>query len=291
MPVTLLLDRQGRAVQTLETGHASHLPDNWQWPEPVMLKAADGRTDIYAVVFRPSDFCPEQSYPVLDCSCGDNLPVGSFTNGGAMGTFYAAGAAYAELGFVVVMVASRGTGLRSKAFRADKLSGGCDCPNIPDHIAAIEQLAHRYPYMDLSRVGAVTQTSSALAAYALLQYPDFYRVGIAVNACLDWRLSGAFVEEYYSAGLPAEHDNKTELYELADNLTGKLLIVHGMMDNVIPVAAAFRLIEALQVANKHVDMLLLPNLGHGPSHYVQRYVWDYMLRHLRGEEPPEAFVL
>lgn len=291
MPETLLLDRQGRALQTLETGHVTHLPDNWQWPEPVMLTAADGHTDIYAVVFRPSDFSAEQSYPVLDCSCGDNLPVGSFTNGGAMGTFYAAGAAYAELGFIVVMVASRGTGLRSKAFRADKLSSACDGPNIPDHIAAIEQLARRYPYMDLSRVGAVTQTSSALPVYALLQYPDFYRVGIAVNACLDWRLSGAFVEEYYNAGLPPEQKNNAELYELADKLKGKLLIVHGMLDNVVPVAAAFRLIEALQLANKNVDMVLLPNLGHGPSKYVQRCAWDYVLRHLRGEEPPEAFVL
>ena len=291
MPVSLLLDRNGQTISTLETGSVTHLPEHGQWPEPVMLKAADGETDIYSVVFRPSDFSPEKSYPVLDASASDNLPVGSFTNGGAMGTFYAAGAAYAELGFIVVMVASRGTGYRSKAFRADKLSNGCDCPNIPDHIAAIKQLAQRYPYMDLDRVGVVTQTSSALAAYALLQYPDFFRVGICVNACLDWRLSGAFVEAYYTAGLAPERVNNGELCELAGKLKGKLLIVHGMMDDCIPVAAAFRLIEALQQANKNFDMLLLPNLGHGPSKYVQRRAWDYVLRHLRGEEPPEAFVL
>ena len=99
------------------------------------------------------------------------------------------------------------------------------------------------------------------------------------------------METYYTAGLAPESNNRAELSELAHQLKGKLLIVHGMMDDVIPVAAAFRLIEALQAANKNVDMLLLPNLGHGPSQYVQRCAWDYVVTHLLGEEPPVGFAL
>lgn len=291
MPVSVLLDRDGNELQTVEAGKVNNLPANWQWPEPVVLKAADDKTDIYAVVYRPSDFSPDKSYPVLDCSWGDDIPVGSFTNGTSKNPIYFSAAAYAELGFIAVMVVSRGTCFRSKAFRADKASSVNFAVNLPDHLAAFKQLAERYPYMDLNRVGLATQTSSVLAAYGVFKYPEFYRVGVCVNPLLDWRLEGAFLEEICCAGISSKEDDKEILYKLVPNLKGKLLLVHGMIDNCAPVAGTFRLIEALQQANKNFDMLLLPNLEHGPSKYVQRRAWDYVVQHLLGEEPPEEYAL
>lgn len=130
-----------------------------------------------------------------------------------------------------------------------------------------------------------------MAAYGVLKYPEFYRMGVCVNPLLDWRLEGAFVEETCCAGISSEEDDKEALYKLVPNLKGKLLLVHGMIDNCAPVAGTFRLVEALQQANKNFDMLLLPNLEHGPSKYVQRRAWDYVVQHLRGEEPPVEFEL
>ena len=98
---------------TVEVGEAKGLPEGWQWPEPAMVKAADGKTDIYTVIFRPSDFSPERSYPVIDYTYGSEyVPIGSFQNNAMRTWLYLTGAALAELGFIVVMVNSRGSGLR-----------------------------------------------------------------------------------------------------------------------------------------------------------------------------------
>ena len=291
MPASLLLDRDGHQLQTIEIGIVNNLPENWQWPEPVMLKAADGKTDIYAVVYRPSDFSPDKSYPVIDCSRGEDLPVGSFSNSSAGNFVYMPPAAYAELGFIVVMVASRGTCLRCKAFRAGKESPGHFCVNLSDHLAAFKQLGERYPYMDLNRVGVGGGASGTLGVHGLLKYPEFYKVGVCINPFLDWRLAGDFVAEYFTAGLSPEDNDNDEIYHLIENLEGKLLLIHGMLDNCTPVTATFRLVEALQLANKDFDMFILPNLKHGSCIYALRRCFDHLVRHLQGIEPPKEFEL
>ena len=160
VPVTLLLDRNGQIILKLETADISALPDNWQWPEPVRLVAADGITDIYGLVFRPSDFSPKHSYPVVSSVYNTpDLPrvsKGSFSNGATFGSPYLNAAALAELGFIVVQIDGRGTPFRSKAFHDE--SYGCteSASNLDDHIAGIQQLAKRYPYMDLERVGVTS---------------------------------------------------------------------------------------------------------------------------------------
>ena len=290
MPVSLLLNRTGKEILKLEAGEVPALPTGWQWPEPVMVKAADGKTDLYAVVYRPSDFSADKSYPVLDFSHGDFAPAGSFTNTLTKNYFYLSPAATAELGFIVVMINSRGTGLRSKAFFTDKASSLFFSCQLPDHVAVIQQLAERYPYMDRERVGVGAMTSTSLAAHALLKYPDFYTVGVTRNPCLDWRLSGAFVAEMYCAGAPEDEDEEA-LYKLAGQLKGHLLLVHGLLDDAVPVAETLRLVEALQQANKDFDLLLMPNLGHGANPYVVRRSWDYLVKHLQGVEPPKEVEL
>ena len=281
MPVSLLLDRDGQTLLTLEQGEVPALPTNWQWPEPVMLKAADGVTDIYAVVCRPSDFDPALSYPVVDCSWGDFIPVGSFTNDLANSMFYLTLSAVAELGFIAVMVIGRGTAMRSKSFYDDKAHSLLFSYHIDDHIAALQQLAERYPYMDLTRVGAASHSSSVAPIVGLLDYPDFYKVGVCTNPFSDLSLLGEFYGDHTAAGAP----EGLRIEQEVGRLQGKLLLIHGMLDDCTPVASTFRLVEALQKANKDFDMLLLPNLWHGRSHYAIRRAYDYLVEHLQESIP------
>ena len=294
VPESVLLDRQGEKVMSLETADVSGLPQGWQWPEPVMVKAADGETPIYASVFRPSDFSPDKSYPVLDFSSFvTHGPVGSFSNNYLFGWAYFTAAAYAELGFIVVCIMTRGTDLRGVEFENQKDAVLGYCFHQDDSIAAIKQLADQYPYMDIDRVGlGGSYRNPPNALSGILRYPDFYKVAVSENAASDSRLLSEHVVEYFKAGNEWNEDQRDyHLEGYASQLKGKLLLIHGMIDNTVPVATAFRMIEALQKNNKDFDLLILPNLGHGGSNYAIRRTWDYLVRHLQGIEPPSSFCL
>ena len=286
IPVSLLLDRDGNQLQILETADVSGLPDNCTWPEPVMLKAADGVTDIYGVVFRPSGFDPNQSYPVLDCTYNYASCVGSFSNNTMNNWHYLSTWAYAELGFIALVIFNRGNeGLRDVAFNSYQdpvlpLEPMRFRFNKEDCVAGIQQLAERHTYIDASRVGVVEFCSIPTAVAGLLLYPDFYSVGVSINAQLNSRLF---------ASIGTQDEGYPELEDFAGNLRGKLLLIHGMLEDVMPPAMCFRLIEALQKANKSFDMLMLPNLGHSSSSYTIKRSWDYVVRHLLEIEPPEDF--
>ncbi|MDA7853126.1 S9 family peptidase [Porticoccaceae bacterium] len=296
VPVSLLLDRNGKEILKIETADVSALSDGWQWPEPVKLLAADGKTDIYGLIFRPSDFSPDKKYPVVNhvFNCPDVpwVAKGSFSSGGPFfGISYFDAAALAELGFIVVNIDGRGSPYRYKAFQ-DESHGRSSCASfLEDHVAGIRQLAKRYPYMDLERVGITTHTMTGSgAARGLLEYPDFYKVG--VNGCLhDSRLMAASMwgDKYDGVSGPATEHEYPE--QLVGNLQGKLLLMHGMIDVPCPPAGTFRLVEALVRAGKDFDMLLLPNLAHSMSSYVTRRGWDYLVKYLLGIEPPKEFKL
>ena len=292
VPVSLLLDRQGNVVLELETADVSGLPEGWQWPEPVMLKAADGKTDTYGVVFKPSDFDPNKSYPILDASSFmSHTAVGAFSNSYAGNWPYFTPAAYAELGFIVVTIITRGTELRGSDFENDKDMALTYSFHQDDAVEGIQQLAERYPYMDINRVGlggGYQNPPSTLNG--MLCYPDFYKVGVSENAASDSRLLGDHVIEHAAAGRTWSDDqSEYHLEHYAKNLKGKLLLMAGMIDNTVPVASAFRMVEALQKANKDFDMLFMPNLGHGFSRYVMRRAMDFLVKHLQGIEPPIGF--
>ena len=289
VPVSLLLDRAGNERMVLEAADVSALPEGWRWPEPVCVKAADGETDIYGVIYRPSNFSPDKQYPVLDCSYSYLGSLGSFTNNHLGSWNYFSPAAYAELGFIVVTLVNRGNeGLRDKAFN------DYQDPTMPLHpllqarshkgdcVTGIQQLAERYPYMDIDRVGVVEFGSVPMALTGLLLYPEFYKVGVTQNPQADWRLVGAFGTE--AGDYPSFED-------FAANLQGKLLLIAGMLEDVKPIAMTFRLVEALRRENKNFDMLLVPNLGHSSTGYEVRRSWDYVVEHLLGEIPPEGFQL
>ena len=191
--------------------------------------------------------------------------------------------AYSELGFIVVKFFNRAIpGVRELSFRehADHVM---PYPGMADNFAGIRQLALDRPYMDINRVGAGIH-SSVPTALSVLVYPKFYKVGVSVNAVTDARLLGELGVEFGRTNFPAYED-------FAENLQGKLLLIAGMLDPVSPVTGTFRLIEALQKANKTFNQLLLPSFGREFSGYVTRRTWDYFVEHLLGVKPPDNFEL
>ena len=292
--VSLLLDRKGKEILTLETTDISGLMDDWQWPEPVKLMAADGKTDIYGLVFRPSDFSSTETYPIV--SHVFNVPDacwvsrGSFGNGAILNWPFLDAAALAELGFIVVQIDGRGTPWRHKAFQDESYGNYHAASTLDDHVSGIQQLAKRYPYMDLNRVGIFSPVGSDGGVLGLLQFPDFYKVGVNGDCLHDTRLEAASMvaEMYEGMSVPTY----LPVEEQVDKLQGKLLLIHGMLNTMAPPATTFRVVEALQSANKDFDMLLLPKMGHAlfPD-YLMRRAWDYLIENLMKAKPPAEFPL
>jgi dipeptidyl aminopeptidase/acylaminoacyl peptidase len=215
---------------------------------------------------------------------------GSFSNGACNGWPYFDASALAELGFIVVQLDGRGTPFREKAFHETCYGRAESANNLEDHVAGIRQLAERYPYMDLDRVGIHSLQGGPGAIQGLLHYPDFYRVG--VGACThDSRLMPSTMWGDKYEGLAGADPDYQYPEHFADQLKGKLLFMHGMLDVQNPPAAIYRVIEALQKANKDFDLLSMPTLGHAMNSYMMRRTWDYLVKHLQGIEPPKEFKL
>lgn len=294
-PVSVLIDRERTTITTLETADVSGLPSDWHWPEPVQLKGADNQTDIYGVVFRPPGFTPERRYAVLDFSSGSRsltfVPQGSFINGPCHDFSYFLGSALAALGFIVVSMEGRGTPNRDKAFQDFHYGDVASTSYFPDRIAGLRQLAAKYPYMDLDRVGITGCDNLANSVYGLLNHPDFYSVAV-VHCLLEPRFSFASWGEVYD-GVPINHTaepNTCYAENSVESLRGRLLLIQGMLDTMTA-SSTFRLVDALQKANKDFDMLCLPNEGHTICSYALRRNWDYLVKHLLQIDPPREFHL
>ena len=295
MPVSVLVDRDGREILTLETADVSGLPDDWQWPEAVKLKAADNETDIYGVVFRPPGFSPEKSYPVVDfISSMRHIcchPQGSFINTPYMGSLYIFAAALATLGFIVVTITGRGTPNRNKAFYTHHYGDHAFTSDFSDRIAGIRQLAERYPYMDLERVGiSANENTCHNAIYGPLLHSDFYKVTV-IHCLPDPRWWESALSEAQEITMSETAPLRTAYPEdCVEAFSGKLLLILGLGHGALQ-APTMRLVEALKNSNKDFDMLCIPNMHHAVSSYTQRREWDYLVTHLQGGEPPEQYKL
>ena len=295
-PASYLLDRNGLEILELEVADVSRLPDGWHWPEPVKLLAADGETDIYGLMFRPSNFSPDKSYPVISHVMNSGewtwVSKGSFNTGNCNGVPYCDGAALAQLGFIVVQIEGRGTTLRSKAFR-DESYGWAESINcLEDHITGLKQLADRYPFMDLTRVGITDHMGGSSSVMpAMLEHSDFYKVGVS-GMIVDPRLMAATLNGDIYEGVSGPSSNHKYPEDRVESFSGKLLLISCLLDTCCPPAGTFRIVDALQKANKDVDLLIMPTLGHYlATGYVIRRAWDYLVRNLLNEEPPADFKL
>lgn len=258
--------------------------EHWSAPQIFETVAGDGETLIYGALWKPTNFNPEKKYPIIDNSyTGPHTQVfpkefrSAFSN-----------QALAELGFVVMTVDGRGSAGRSKAFHNfsyKNLGGG-----LEDHICAMRQLAERFPWIDTTRVGIFGHSAGGYdAGRAVLKYPEFYKVAVASSADHDHRMEKAWWPEMYM-GWPVD-----SAYHLQSNITnaanlkGKLLLVHGGIDENVNPSATFKLAEALVKADKQFDMLIFPSQRHGyqgwHSKYFTKMRWNYFVAHLLGEQP------
>jgi dipeptidyl aminopeptidase/acylaminoacyl peptidase len=258
----------------------------------VVVKAADGVTDIYCALYPPHDFDPTKSYPVLDeIYAGPQISITPlrFPLAGGTMTGERSGAIFAALGFVVVAVDHRGSAMRHKAFQDDARLGGIG-RFVDDHVAAITQLAETRPWMDLDRVGIFGHSGGGSGSTrAMLAAPDFFKVAVSSAGNHDDRIYHAWWGEKIF-GLKDEYDFDSHANaSLAANLKGKLFLVHGEMDDNVTPHHTMRLVDALIKANKDFDLLVVPNAEHAilvhTAYWIRRR-WDYFVQHLLGETPP-----
>lgn len=294
-PRTVLRDREGRALLTLEEADISALrAAGWQPPTPFTVQARDGETDLHGLLFRPTDFDETRSYPVINY-----LYPGPQSGSVGSRSFRASHRdlqSLAELGFVVVELDAMGTPGRSKSFH-EAYYGNMGDNGLPDQVGGIRQLAERHPWMDIERVGIFGHSGGGYAAAGgIFRYPDFYDVAVAQAGNHDNRAyEDAWGEKWQ--GLLRENPDGTTTYDnqanqlQAENLEGKLLIAHGTADTNVPVSNTLFVVDALIEANKDFDMLLLPDRGHGFGNepYMMRRRWDYFVEHLLGAETPEQY--
>lgn len=292
-PVSVVRRLDGRVVLTLEEADISALEEiGWNPPMPFKAKGRDGITDVYGLLFRPSDFNPEKKYPIIN-SIYPGPQVGSIGTRSFSIMGRGQTQALAELGFIVVQIDATGTPLRSKAFHTDWY-GDMGDNGLEDQIAAMRQLADKYSWIDLDRVGIYGHSGGGFAsAGAMLRFPDFFHVGVASAGNHDNRGYTYYWSEKYQGLLERQPDG-TDNYEnqanhlLAGNLKGKLLITYGTMDSNVHPNMTLLLINELIKHNKNFDVMVYPNRGHGYFNepYNIRITWDYFVRHLLGKQPP-----
>jgi dipeptidyl aminopeptidase/acylaminoacyl peptidase len=293
-PITIVRDAHGDEVMPLEKADISKLlASGWRPPTPFTVKARDGRTDLYGLMFKPTLLDPSRKYPIVNY-----IYPGPQTGSVGSRSFSAARSdhqALAELGFVVVMIDGMGTPWRSKKFH-EAYYGNMGDNTLPDQIAGMKQLAQQYGWIDLDRAGIWGHSGGGYAtAAAMFRYPDFFKVGISESGNHDNRAYEDDWAEKWMGLLTAE---TTAAYEdqanqtHAKNLKGHLLLAHGMLDSNVPPYNTLLVVEELVKANKDFDLLIFPNQRHGygeMSNYMTRRRWDYFVRHLMGAEPPKEY--
>ena len=293
-PVTNLHDATGRKVMQLEEADLSQLfAAGYKFPEPFKVKAADGVTDLYGVLYLPFDFDESKLYPVV-----------TYVYPGPQ----VEGVQYrytkpnyrldqlAQLGFVVVTVGNRGGHpARSKWYHTYGYGNLRDY-GLADKKAAIMQLADRHPYMDISRVGITGHSGGGfMSTAAILQYPDFFKVAVSSAGNHDNNIYNRRWSEKHH-GITEEMSAKSDTtfkfsietnQKLAENLKGRLLLVTGDVDDNVHPANTMRMVEALIKANKRFDMLVLPGQSHGFGGKMSDYFFwrmaDYFCRYLMGD--------
>lgn len=295
VPATMVLRdaTTGKQLLELEKTDVSKLQQtkSWKAPAVVKVKAHDNKTDIYGLVFTPTKMEAGKKYPVIDYIYPG--PQGGSVGNWSFSASRGDNQALAELGFIVVLIEGTSNPDRSKSYH-DMSYGNMAENTLPDQIAAIRQLSQTYP-MDTTKVGIWGHSGGGFAtAAAMFRYPDFFKVGISESGNHDNRNYEDDWGERYNGLVENSNYEAQANQNYAQNLKGKLMLAHGMMDNNVPPYNTLLVVEALEKANKDYDLVIFPNSAHGfgqYSYYMMRRRWDYFVKNLRGIEPPKEFEL
>jgi dipeptidyl-peptidase 4 len=290
-PESTLVDTLGNPVMKLETPDLSALKEaGFKFPEPFTVKADDGITDLYGVMYKPFNFDPSRKYPII-AFVYPGPQTESVTK-----TFNprSNNVALAQFGFIVIEVGNRGGHPQRSKWYHNYGYGNLRDYGLADKKSAIEQLARRHAFIDINRVGIWGHSGGGfMSAAAILVYPDFFKVA--------WSESGNHENNIYNNSWSEKHHGVKEIEkdgkitfeydieknsELARNLKGHLMLITGDIDNNVHPTNTYRLADALIKANKRFDMFVLPGVRHSfqpVAGYVNWLRGDYFARHLLGQ--------
>jgi len=296
--VAVVRDEAGKLISTVAKMDISRLlAAGWQPPVPITVKARDGVTDLYGLMYKPSNLDPTKKYPIVNYIYPG--PQGGSVSFWGFAPARQDAQPLAELGFAVVQIEGLGNPLRSKKFH-DFYYGNMGDNTLPDQIAGMKELAEKYSWIDIERAGIFGHSGGGYAAAdAMFRYPDFFKVGISESGNHDNREYEDDWGERYQGLLVKNADGTTNYDDqanqhLAKNLKGHLLLAHGTLDDNVPPYNTLLVVDELIKANKDFDLLLLPNQHHGygsATLYMTRRRWDYFVRYLLGAEPPHEYAL
>ena len=293
VPVAVLLDNNGNKVMDVQESDFSQLFANgYKFPELFTVKAADGVTDLYGVMYKPFDFDSTKVYPIVDYVYPGPQVEAVYYPFTRMSVRTDR---LAQAGFIVISVGQRGGHpSRSKWYHNFGYGNMRDYP-LADHKYAIEQLANRHSYIDIERVGIHGHSGGGfMSTAAMCQYPDFFKAAVSCAGNHDNNIYNRWWSETHHGvkEVVSEKGDTTFVYkiatnpEIAKNLKGHLMLVHGDIDNNVHPGNTMRVVEALIRAGKRFDMLMLPTQRHGFGDMNEYFYWrlvDYFSEHLRGE--------
>ena len=294
IPRTDLMDSNGRKLMTLEESDFSGLlAAGYQFPEPFKVKAADGVTDLYGVMYKPFNFDSTALYPIIDYVYpGPQVEATVYP----FSRMSVRTDRLAQAGFVVITVGNRGGHPSRSKWYHNFGYGNLRDYGLADQKAAIEQLANRYPFIDINRVGIHGHSGGGfMSTAAILQYPAFFRAAVSCAGNPDHRIYNRWWSETHHGvkEVVSEKGDTTFVYniktneEIAGRLKGHLMLVHGDIDNNVHPGNTLRVADALIRAGKRFDMLLLPQQRHGFGDMDEYFYWrmvDYFSRNLLGEQ-------
>ncbi|MBO7569329.1 MAG: prolyl oligopeptidase family serine peptidase [Bacteroidaceae bacterium] len=285
-PVTVLRSSiDGHIISTLETANISRLEKTgWKAPEVFVAPGRDGKTDMWGLIQRPSNFDPKKKYPVIEyiySGPGDQYVPKNFT------PWLYNLQDVAELGFIVVQLDAMSTSFRNLDFEQVCYKNLKDA-GFPDRIAWIKAAAKKYPYMDIERMGIYGCSAGGQEALgALLFHGDFYKAAYAACGCHDNRMDKIWWNEQWM-GYPVDSSYiECSNVENAKNLKGKLMLVVGEMDDNVDPSSTYQVVNALIKANKDFEFILIPNARHTMGeNYGEHKRDDFFVKNLLGVEPP-----
>lgn len=294
IPCADLIDRNGRKVMTIQESDFSQLmAAGYQFPELFKVKAADGVTDLYGVMYKPFNFDSTKVYPIIDYVYPGPQVEAVYYPFTRMSVRTDR---LAQAGFIVISVGQRGGHpSRSKWYHNYGYGNLRDYP-LADHKAAVEQLAARYKFIDINQVGIHGHSGGGfMSTAAICQYPDFYKAAVSCAGNHDNRIYNRWWSETHHGvkEVVSAKGDTTFAYRIATNpsivrqLKGHLMLVHGDIDNNVHPANTIRVVDALIRANKRFEMLFLPGQRHGFGNMDEYFYWrmvDFFSEHLKGQK-------
>jgi dipeptidyl-peptidase 4 len=252
--------------------------------------AADGVTPLHGVMFLPSDFDDDRRYPLMDYIYPGPQAAHQPQTYAALNASTAL--SLAELGFVTIMLDTRGVPVSSRHFHQVGYGTLLE-PQLADHAAVVHVLCDRHCFIDRDRVGIIGQSAGGAAVvHALSHYGDVFKVGVAVCGVYDPDHYAAVWSDKYRGPPDPTRSSADRVDLVARQITGKLLLICGDMDENVHMSQTLSVADALAQANKEFELVVVPNEGHSllvTSAYAQRRIWDYLVRNLLGDSPPVDF--